>query len=136
MKAHGRSLDVPFIGGAKTVGASATNTQVGENFGLQGGGRIRIDILIDSSTETNDIDFTLQVSPGPGTDGVLLWYPTKSVDGGGTTVAPGKWVTLTLQPEVAGDQPYLPVPGLGRIVCTTAVDDTVTVSRIRVWEAG
>lgn len=116
-------------GTTQTVGASAQNTVLGKEFGVSDGERIRIDLIASALTVGAGITAKLQVSPGVDSTGAKIWVDSKTAAMTATGAS-----TITLQPEVTGDQTYLPLPDTARVVVTTGAGSSVTVIHINVLQ--
>lgn len=106
---------------ANVVGASATNQAVSKTFYISFLTALIIDLEVSAVTDTTGITAKLQVRQSNDQD----WIDSKTVtiDGNGT-------FTIALLDTVAGDQPFLPLRSIGRIVVSTGADDAVTVDKI------
>lgn len=133
-KSGNRSIQKPIVlapgQAAIVVGASASNVVISKPFVLLDGLSLRVDVRHTDVTGTCTLK--LQVSAGPDIDidGVLLWTDAKTST---LTVGAGvAYSSLTLLPQVAGDQQYLPLPQIARLVLSTAVASGCTISKINV----
>lgn len=133
-KSGNRSIQKPIVlapGQTSIVtGASASDVVISKPFVLLDGLSLRVDVRHTAVTGTCTLK--LQVSAGPDIDidGVLLWTDAKTST---LTVGAGvAYSSLTLLPQVAADQQYLPLPQVARIVLSTAAASGCTISKINV----
>lgn len=118
-----------------TIPAAQTDYAVCDPFTIEKGRQIRIDILLATVTASggNEVTFKLQTSPGQNTAGAAVWVDVKSFTAlAANTAAPGAYITLRMLDTVAGDQPFLPLAGMCRIVATTAGAGTAVVQAVKV----
>lgn len=114
----------------QSVGASETNTVLGaKQFGVSDGSRLRIDMIASAFTLGAGITLKLQVSPGLDANGAAIWVDAKTA----AVTATGA-TTITLNPEVAGDQAFLPLPTIARVVVTTGAGSALTVIHVNVLQ--
>lgn len=110
---------------AGTVGASATNQELTKPFFNAHWDSLYqvIDVHVTASTVAVGITAKLQDSQ----DGIN-WFDKKTV--AITAVVTETAFTIKLLPDVAGDQTYLPLRPIGRVVITSGAGDSATVSKI------
>ena len=110
---------------AIAVIASQTNQVISEIESIGNGMALRVEIgaAAATTTVTNSIVAKLQTSLGNN-----VWVDAKTV-----TIDDGsEFYTILLNPNVAGDQAFLPLGPLIRVVITTGVGDITTIGYIRI----
>lgn len=115
-----------------TVGASATAASVSRAATVYSPTEIRVDILVTAATAGTGISLILQQSPGP--DHTLttpVWVNSKTATIS-SNISADTYVTITLQTAAAGDQQYLPLAEMVRVVATTPAGATITIARVTV----
>jgi len=90
---------------------------------------LRYDVLVSAATVATGVTLTLQQSPGPDhTGNTPIWTNIKSVSVNST--ASDEYYTITVQEDVTGDQAYLPLAEMTRLVIQTGAGDSVTINRV------
>lgn len=106
---------------AQAVPEETTAQVVSEVFNIYDNRYLLIDIVASDVTDTTGITAVFQDKSGTGS----TWTTKKSV-----AIEANGQVSISLMPEVAGDQTYLPLRKQGRVVITTGADDEVTIDSI------
>jgi cobalamin biosynthesis protein CbiD len=131
-----RDITFPVIKKAAFATSDSSATDVTEEFVLAKGDRLRIDILLSAkpSSGTGTISLYAGDHVDP-TTGARLYSLVKSVtvDSTHPTAVPGV-LSITLNPEVAGDQAVLPTPSRGIIKALSDGTGTFTISKISVLQ--
>ena len=117
----------------KTIGASQTDVQISEDFAVFYGLRLRLDIRVSSLTHVTGVTFKLQTSPGTNSLGTPIWKDVKSISST-ASISSDDFLTLTINPEVAGDVAALPLGLVCRLLCSTGAGESVTITQISCTE--
>ncbi len=126
-----------LLGGAsQTVGASATDTPVSAPFNITARSSLeglRVDLAVSSATATTGITAKLQHSYDGGTtwDDVDATIAKVAV----TTTASALRFSIPLNARDSTDSPVFPLRPLGRVVVSSGLSDTVTITDVRVTQA-
>lgn len=119
-----KSENIVKDGTSVSLGASETNTVVSESFRINDPTRLVVDFYVSAVTDAgsdSSVIVTLQSSSGGDN-----WVAAKAAAAVTTT----GWKSITLLAELAGDQTYLPLRPLIRVVATTAAGDALTIRDI------
>lgn len=107
----------------QVVGASATNSPVSKEYRVTFSGSIYHVIAAKFSSVTVGTGITAKLQTSP--DGGTTWVDSKTV-----AVTTNGYAYIKLAINIAGDQTYLPLLNVARIVLTTGAGDTATVDAI------
>lgn len=117
----------------QSVAAEQTDQVISKEFPIKAGDRLLIEMLVSAATVSAGITAKLQTSTIEASDGTRYWNDSKTVSITGVT-DPDETFQITLNPEVSGDQGFLPLGAFGRVVMSTGTGDSVTVDQIRTVE--
>lgn len=124
------NLNMPTVVGP----SQPAGTPVSKPISVFDPANLRVDILVtDAAFNGGSITFTLQVSPGDGSDDkTQAWLASKTaVITGSDIVATDTWVTLTIQAVKTADQTYTPLTALARLTVQTAASQSVHIHSVR-----
>jgi hypothetical protein len=108
----------------KTLGASETNTVVSESFRINDCRMLVVDFYVSAVTDggsDSSVTATVQSTSGGGN-----WVASKA----SAAITSTGWKSITLLETVAGDQTYLPLRPIIRLVATTAAGDSLTITDV------
>jgi len=107
-----------------SVAASQTNSVVSESFRINDPKTLAVDFYVSAVTDGgSDSSVIVKVQSSSGGDN---WVDSKAA----AAVTSTGWKSITLMAETAGDQSYLPLRPLVRVVVTTAAGDAITIRDI------
>lgn len=111
---------------ATTLGASVSNIPVTKEYRISAGGAKDMVLKITASAAVVGAGITAKLQTAIGSD----WVDSKTV---AITTAGTYYIKLLA--EASGDQTYLPLLNLGRVVLTTGAGSSVTVSKVELLQA-
>lgn len=114
--------------GLTAVPQSQSNVPISENFQINDAGRLNILIAIVTGDVTVGTAITAKLQTS--LDGGTTWKDAKTV----TLAADTTTYDISLNVQVTGDQTYLPLRPLGRIVVSTGSGDTSNVTAVYVCQ--
>lgn len=112
-------------GAAQVIGASVTDTVISDEFNISDHDSLYFRARVKTSATTVAVGITVKLQTNSHKDGTWLDSKTVAVTTNGT-------FEIKLLPEVAGDQTFLPLLGLGRLVITTGAGDAVTIDSLHI----
>lgn len=130
---HLRRTAFPGLVTSPTIATTDTSSKtLTEEFDLSYGTPIRIEILMSAQSGTGTLTFELFTGTCQTAAGVRVYQTSKTKTHDNATA--GTLCVLTLQPEVAGDQGFLPTGMFGLLKAKSDGTATCTVLHVAVLQ--
>lgn len=111
--------------GNSSLGESLTNKVISKEFRIGASGATKLVVAIKASGVTSATGITAKLQTAAGTD--MGFEDSKTV-----TISGNDVYYIKLLAEASGDQTYLPLLSVGRVVVSTGAGDAVTIDKVLV----
>jgi len=107
----------------QVVGASATNSPISREFPISAKGSLNLLVGLKCASVTAGAGITAKIQSS-----ILGGAEADWIDGNTASVTGNGWVYIRMNVQTTGDQAKLPLADVGRLVLTTGIGSTVTVT--------